>query len=131
MYPGTWGIGALIANLVDIPLVNYLPPHIAWRVGCSIGAFLGLVTMIARRSLPESPRWLLSKGRKEEAEQVCLSIEKQCGQPDNAIGIPPKLYEVKESQNFFRQCWTLWTRLPLQFLFASVMDLSYARPSHF
>ena len=54
---GTWGIGALLANAVDIPLVKYLPPNYAWRVGCSLGALAGLITLFARRRLPESPRF--------------------------------------------------------------------------
>src|ERR1700742_886155 len=41
-----------------------------WRWMYAVGALLALVAIALRVKLPESPRWLLGKGRVEEAEDV-------------------------------------------------------------
>ena len=57
-----------------------------WRVQLLIPAVLSLIaTVIAWRSFPESPRWLESRGRYAEAEEVMRAIEErviqQTGKP--------------------------------------------------
>ncbi|TRN00384.1 MFS transporter [Sulfolobus sp. E1] len=46
-----------------------------WRVMYGIGALLSLVGLLLRFSLPESPRWLISKGRIYEAETIVRIME--------------------------------------------------------
>ncbi|MDQ0190258.1 MFS transporter [Alicyclobacillus cycloheptanicus] len=52
-------------------------PHFAfgWRVMYFIGALLALVGILVRFQLPESPRWLLSKSRVDEADLVVRNME--------------------------------------------------------
>jgi len=50
---------------------------IGWRVMYSIGALLTVVGLVLRFELPESPRWLISKGNLAEAERVVASMEAQ------------------------------------------------------
>lgn len=123
---GSWTIGAFIANLANIPLVAYLPVNLGWRVGLSIGAVVGIFTLLARiRLLPESPRWLLSKGRLEEAEAVCRHIETASGQSDNNVGIDPVVYENRgESSGFFVQVAILCSKFPTSVIFAAIIDLT-------
>ena len=39
---------------------------------------LGLVILLIRRFVPESPRWLMTHGRAEEAERIVAEIERKC-----------------------------------------------------
>ncbi|VVM77312.1 Inner membrane metabolite transport protein YgcS [Pseudomonas fluorescens] len=65
-----WSIGAMTAFLVGYLMVQYSGDHSLWRWMLFSGAVLGIIVVIARRGIPESPRWLASKGRVREAEEV-------------------------------------------------------------
>jgi MFS family permease len=52
-----------------------LPPDMGWRAAFGIGAALGLIVLVFRRTLPESPRWLLVHGRAHHAEEITSAIE--------------------------------------------------------
>ena len=65
-----WGgaaIGALAALVVLDPAV--IDPEIGWRAAFVVGGALACVVLLMRRSLPESPRWLMLHGRPGEAER--------------------------------------------------------------
>ncbi|MCW2719170.1 MAG: transporter [Pseudonocardia sp.] len=47
-----------------------------WRIVYAVG-LLGLLAVPACRRLPESPRWLLARGRADEAESVLERIEEE------------------------------------------------------
>ncbi|GLY65220.1 MFS transporter [Amycolatopsis taiwanensis] len=47
-----------------------------WRWIYGIGAVLAIVSLCLRISLPESPRWLVERGRLDEARQVVAEMEK-------------------------------------------------------
>jgi len=46
-----------------------------WRYMYAIGTLLALVGVLLRFQLPESPRWLISRGRVEEADRIVTSME--------------------------------------------------------
>lgn len=52
-------------------------PHFAsgWRIMYFVGALLAIVGILLRFQLPESPRWLLSQNRIEEADEVVRGME--------------------------------------------------------
>jgi MFS family permease len=74
---GSWWIGTLIGALVSIPLLDgrFVSPSLGWRLAFGLGAVLALMVLFLRKSLPESPRWLLTHGRVDEAETIVARIE--------------------------------------------------------
>jgi MFS transporter, putative metabolite:H+ symporter len=48
-----------------------------WRIMYGIGALLAVVGIILRFRLPESPRWLISRGRIEEADRIVTEMEQR------------------------------------------------------
>ena len=74
---GSFWVGAAIGVIAAIVLLDpaLVPPDMGWRLAFFIGAALGLIVMILRQWIPESPRWLMSHGRIAEAEAVVAHIE--------------------------------------------------------
>ncbi len=68
-----------------------LPPDLGWRLAFGIGAAIGLVVLFFRRTLPESPRWLLLHGRSAEADRIVATIEQKARVHPQATGIPVRL----------------------------------------
>jgi MFS transporter, putative metabolite:H+ symporter len=59
-----------------------------WRWLLVLGAAGGLVIWLARRRLPESPRWLMVQGRDAEAEQTVSTVEEKVRRQSGAP-LPP------------------------------------------
>src|SRR5712692_6535965 len=74
---GSFWVGAALGAAGSIVLLDpaIFPPDVGWRLAFFIGALLGLIIFLMRFWLPESPRWLMIHGRKEDAERVVLGIE--------------------------------------------------------
>src|SRR5580698_9529808 len=61
-------------------------PHYGWRWMFAIAGCGALVVWFLRKSMPESPRWLVARGRVGEAAAIVSRIESACGvDPDAAI----------------------------------------------
>ena len=62
-----------------VQLVGGLPQFVGngWRWMYGIGALLALVGILLRFRLPESPRWLISQGRVDEADQIVTDMEQR------------------------------------------------------
>src|SRR4051812_46044933 len=77
MINSSWWVGTAAAAGLSVVLLNTLPDEIGWRVGFLLGAILALGIITIRRFVPESPRWLLTHGRADEAEQVVQEVEEK------------------------------------------------------
>ncbi len=75
-----WAAAAIIAELLA-RRAETVGQSFPWRAAFLIGALPALYVFVLRRALPESPRYLSSRGRLDEAEAVLRSIEKDSGVP--------------------------------------------------
>src|SRR6266567_5681041 len=69
---GSFWVGAALGAAGSIVLLDpaVLAPDLGWRFAFLIGALLGLVIFVMRLWIPESPRWLMTHGRLDEAEAI-------------------------------------------------------------
>ncbi len=76
---GSYWLGAGLAALGSVALLDerLVPPWLGWRLGFLIGGVLALMVIYVRRFLPESPRWLMTHGRPQEAASIVAQIEAQ------------------------------------------------------
>lgn len=68
----------VVAGFPVTALLSYLIiPHFGWRPMFIIAGIGSLIVWYLRKRLPESPRWLESKGRTAEAEALMQTIENE------------------------------------------------------
>ncbi|POP72323.1 MFS transporter [Pseudomonas syringae] len=74
---GTFWLGAALGAIGSIVLLDplWIGAELGWRLCFGIGAVLGLLVLLMRLWLPESPRWLLIHGQAEQAKQIVEQIE--------------------------------------------------------
>lgn len=75
----TFWIGTMVGAALGLVLLDpaRLPIDLGWRLALVIGPVLSVVVLLLRRNIPESPRWLMTHGRGEEAERVVDGIEER------------------------------------------------------
>jgi MFS family permease len=71
----SWWMGTAAASGLTVLLLNTLAIDVGWRVAFGLGAILAIGILFIRHLVPESPRWLLTHGRADEAEQIVREIE--------------------------------------------------------
>lgn len=90
---GKW-VGALSVFVVtSLPLSalasTLIIPRSSWRAMFVLAGLGGLMVWYLRKALPESPRWLESIGRSEEAQAIMKSIEEEVAREQGPL--PPPL----------------------------------------
>lgn len=102
---GFWPIGFIAAGVVAWIAL----PHIGWR-----GIFIALsipavFVFIVRRFVPESPRWLESMGRVEQADAVTAGIERHVmaasGAPLPAASLANYTPASSDRRTLFAELW--------------------------
>jgi MFS family permease len=72
---GSYWAGAILGSFASLVFLNAFAPDVGWRLAFLLGPVLALVVIFVGRTLPESPRWLMTHGRVEEAERELAKIE--------------------------------------------------------
>jgi putative MFS transporter len=102
--------GLLPVGIIAAGIVSYFVlPLVGWRWVFVVQAVPAAWLFFVRRNIPESPRWLETVGRKEEAHQVMTQIEglieKRYGKP-----LPPVLdailFEKETERSAFVELWS-------------------------
>jgi MFS family permease len=78
---GSFWIGAALGAVSAIVLLdpNWIGIDHGWRLAYLTGAGLGLVVFVMRMWIPESPRWLITHGRPDQANAIMRDIESMAG----------------------------------------------------
>lgn len=66
-------VGILVAYFVAMLVLMFMPQHaygLDWRLIFGIGAIPAIVGLLLRTRMPESPRWLMLRGRYEKARRA-------------------------------------------------------------
>ena len=74
-----WAVGWILAALIAFFVVPLSDD--GWRWAFAIGLVPALYAIVIRRGLPESVRYLESRGRQDEAEAVVRDFEESAGVP--------------------------------------------------
>jgi MFS family permease len=91
---GSFWLGAALGAGGSIVLLDpaVIDPAIGWRLAFLIGAAIGLIIVVMRLWIPESPRWLVTHGFPQAAHAVVRGIEAQfAGSGDIAAREPAKV----------------------------------------
>ncbi len=89
-----WALGLIsvvsMSSTFGVNLVALLViPAFGWRPMYLVGGIGALWVWFLRRKMPESPRWLESRGRYEEAEAIMTEIEAEVASVQPLPPVPP------------------------------------------
>lgn len=99
---GTYWLGASGGALLSVAALNpqLFAPNIGWRLMFGMGVLFGLLVLVVRRHVPESPRWMFIHGRDRQAEELVDAVEDQVRR-DTGADLPPvgETIEVRQRRS--------------------------------
>jgi MFS family permease len=100
---GSFWLGAAFGALAAPFLLNQnvFSVNLGWRLGFGIGGVLGCAILLLRGFVPESPRWLVTHCRGEEAEAIVKEIEnKVAAETNRKLSSPTERLAVHPRKSF-------------------------------
>ena len=109
---GSFWVGAAMGALGSLVLLDphVIDPDRGWRLAFLIGASLALVIFFMRFWIPESPRWLMTHGRAEEARRVIEGIEARIAALPPAQDLPRVRLRARRATPLREVAQTLFKR---------------------
>lgn len=101
-------IGILVSYLSDLAFADNNNIE-SWRPMFYVGVLPGLVLLIGMLFLPETPRWLMSKGREEESRKILRKIEEPGLVEGSILRMKEEIEKYKHRPNF-REVFKPWLR---------------------
>lgn len=107
-----WAVGWILAAIIGTFIVAQ--SETGWRWGLALGAVPALYALFVRMGLPESVRFLESKGRHEEAEDIVRAFEAEADPADYDVSVPPKEVAIRggiwgpDLRARTAAFWTVW-----------------------
>ncbi|MFD4985337.1 MFS transporter [Streptomyces sp. NPDC058374] len=96
---GSYWLGAVGGALLSVVALNtdIFPKDVGWRLTFALGVVFGLVILLVRRHVPESPRWQFIHGHGDEAERLVSEVEKDV-EEEKHQRLPPPAGEITVHQ---------------------------------
>lgn len=104
-------IGILVSYLSDLAFANNNNVE-SWRPMFYIGIIPGVILFVGMFFLPETPRWLMSKGREAESLKILKRLEAPSLVEESMKRMKDELEKAKERPNF-REVFKPWLRKAL------------------
>jgi|AntAceMinimDraft_7_1070363.scaffolds.fasta_scaffold00286_8 sugar porter (SP) family MFS transporter len=104
-------IGILVSYLSDLAFANNSDVT-SWRAMFYVGVIPGLILLIGMLFLPETPRWLMSKGREDESRKILKRIEEPALVNDSIQRMKDEIEKDKDKASF-KEIFRPWLRTAL------------------
>jgi len=110
---GKWtSLLSLVANCappVALLVAYLLIPTFGWRAMFIIGGIAAIIVWCMRYSLPESPRWLESRGEFDKADKIVSRVEQNI-EREQGINLPQPKIETSETTQVIKKIpfWSLF-----------------------
>ncbi|GKT43535.1 sugar transporter STL1 [Colletotrichum spaethianum] len=87
-------VGYMLESWIDLGFFQFHSGPITWRPPLAIAVFFSIVLMVSIYFFPESPRWLVMKGKSEQARSV-ISVLKSL--PGDSLEVQAELSGIEYS----------------------------------
>ena len=107
LYEMIFPVGLMVTGQIG----RFVVPSLGWQAMFLIGAIPGLIVAYLISRLPESPRWLINRGRLDEAEAIVAAMERGAGRVPTAALAAAPVREPKSTKPLQAAPRTSWLEL--------------------